>query len=103
MDARSKTRSVTDKTGGNSRNGHRGYGWIGGPREWWTPGAWCEQPIDPNMGEYLYAHHYHCERCGACLSVGAGPYGAKGVRADRVFCSNACRQAAWRARQKDAR
>jgi hypothetical protein len=42
-----------------------------------------------------------CEGCGATISVSDTPR-VRGLRADRRFCSNSCRQRAYRLRRKAA-
>jgi hypothetical protein len=71
---------------GASRNA-TGNGWV---RGWWSdsyesPGAACS--LNPES----VPPHYHCERCGDCLFD---------MRDDAVYCSSACRQAAYRERQR---
>lgn len=44
--------------------------------------------------------HAACHECGVTFQ--SGRYGSRAVtRVDRCFCSNACRQAAYRRRRKD--
>jgi hypothetical protein len=88
--------SVTATTDGPSRNAlvrvYRGQGLAGGA--WLDKHGWCERA--DALGYSGLLGHWHCEGCGLCLGV----YG-RGQRADARYCSNACRQRAYRQRKAD--
>jgi hypothetical protein len=52
-----------------------------------------------------FGEHWHCEECEACLPPYESydclrePYSPRGPRSDKRYCSNACRQRAYRRRK----
>lgn len=74
--------TVTDSAVGHNRNAGVGWVWIDGPRD--GDGS-CSRPVGSVEA------HGHCfvPECGACLL---------GRRWGCRFCSNACRQRAYRTR-----
>lgn len=80
--------TVTARQEDAARNAYVGGGWvwIDGPRD---GDGWCTRPIGSVPA------HRHCiaDGCGICLV---------GKRWDAFYCSNACRQKAYRLRARVA-
>jgi len=65
-------------------------------------------PLRPHCRTCHQDGHAGCSRCGACMAAsGRGSrlrseqYGVDATRADRSYCSNACRQEAYRRRRRE--
>jgi hypothetical protein len=73
-----------------------------------TPFARCNAQPGPCPDCGNTRTHNRCLQCGTCLPP-SGPfshrharhYGTEATRANRRYCSNACRQAAYRQRHRD--